>query len=483
MAIYHLSVKTVSRSAGRSATAAAAYRAGVELVCKSTGVIHDYRRKGGVVSATIFLPKDAPDWAADRTQLWNGAEASEKRKNSTVAREFEVALPSELDAVQREQLAHEFAQELVARHGFAADVAIHEPGHEGDDRNHHAHILVTTRRLDAAGFGAKTRELDEKKSKEVEGWRERWAELTNRALEQAGQGVRVDHRSLEAQGIARLPTVHLGPTATAIERRGGESRIAQDARRQVQEVLAKAHADAAIEQAREAAIQALQEQLQQAYRERENDDGIRANALSLLRSNVDAAGRDLQATRQSWQSTVGAVNASAADLTAGQGHGRANGSNLGRALEGAQRRIAERHHARAVAATQPELSQVGRVVRRIGNGCIAVVVAITEALTLSREERKAKRYAEFEKRLAEGKALRDAARAERAKTAQDAFLEQHKALPWVDAKYAAVGTLVASEGPFAVLHVGRGKHVLHEFPSEEAVKAFGQPQRDRGMGR
>ena len=224
MAIYHLSVKTISRSAGRSATAAAAYRAGAEITDERTGEIHDYTRKGGVESAALILPDNAPEWARDRAQLWNAAEQAEKRKNSTVAREFEIALPSELSPEQREKLAHDFARELVKRHGCAADVAIHAPGKEGDNRNHHAHILLTTRRLEPDGFGEKTRELDDQKTGKVlvTEWRERFATLQNERLREAGHSVQVDHRSLEAQGIEREATRHLGPTATAIERRTGE---------------------------------------------------------------------------------------------------------------------------------------------------------------------------------------------------------------------------------------------------------------------
>ena len=122
---------------------------------RRTGEIHDYRRKAGVESAELFLPDGAPEWATDRAKLWNAAEQSEKRKNSTVAREFEVALPSELSADQRRKLAHDFAREVVKRHGFAVDVAIHAPGKEGDTRNHHAHILCTTRKLTAEGFTEK----------------------------------------------------------------------------------------------------------------------------------------------------------------------------------------------------------------------------------------------------------------------------------------------------------------------------------------
>jgi len=219
MAIYHLSVKTISRSSGRSATAAAAYRAGVSITDERTGEHHDYCRKSGVEKTILFLPDNSPQWAIDRAALWNAAEAAEKRKNSTVAREFEIALPSELNADQRVRLACNFAHALVKRHGCAADVAIHAPSKEGDERNYHAHILLTTRRLGANGFTEKTRELDNQKSGEVLRWREYFAELQNTYLRAAGITEHVDHRTLEAQGIDRMPTQHLGPTATAIERR------------------------------------------------------------------------------------------------------------------------------------------------------------------------------------------------------------------------------------------------------------------------
>ena len=232
MAIYHLSVKTISRSAGRSATAAAAYRAGVEITDERTGEIHDYTRKGGVESAALILPDNAPEWARDRAQLWNAAEQAEKRKNSTVAREFEIALPAELSPEQREKLAHDFARELVKRHGCAADVAIHAPGKGGDNHNHHAHILLTTRRLTPEGFSEKTRELDDRKTKEIDGWRARFASLQNERLCENGHEARVDHRSHAERGIETAPTLHLGPGATGYERRTGEpseTRMRQEA--------------------------------------------------------------------------------------------------------------------------------------------------------------------------------------------------------------------------------------------------------------
>ncbi len=227
MAIYHLSIKTVSRSTGRSATAAAAYRAAERITDERTGEIHDYSRKGGVESAEIILPKNAPEWASDRAALWNAAEQAETRKNSTVAREFEIALPADLTADERRRLATDFAREIVDRHGCAADVCIHAQGREGDNRNHHAHILLTTRSLGAEGFTKKTRELDDRKTGEVDRWRQRFGELQNERLAQAGSEARVDHRTLEAQGIDRAPTQHMGPAVSGMVRRGANSEVAR----------------------------------------------------------------------------------------------------------------------------------------------------------------------------------------------------------------------------------------------------------------
>lgn len=245
VAIYHLSVKTISRSEGRTATAAAAYRAGDRIECDRTGEVHDYSRKRGVEGSTLFMPPGAPRALAQRGALWNAAEQAENRKNSVVARELEVALPSELDLVQRRALVSRLARELVERHGVAVDVALHAPGREGDQRNHHAHVLITTRSITAEGFGPKTREWDDRKSGTVDFWRERWAELQNEALAEAGIDARVDHRSLADQGIERAPTVHLGPTASAIERRGEQSRISAQAEQLQRDLAARARQAAA----------------------------------------------------------------------------------------------------------------------------------------------------------------------------------------------------------------------------------------------
>lgn len=159
MAIFHLDIKTLSRSQGRSATAAAAYRSATRIVDERTGEVHDYSRRKGVVIAGVFLPKDAPAWATDSAALWNAAEKAEKRKDATVAREIIVALPAELahDEFAQWRLVKKFTEELVSQHGFAAEVAIHSAG-KGDERNWHAHILLSTRRMGPEGFTEKTRE-------------------------------------------------------------------------------------------------------------------------------------------------------------------------------------------------------------------------------------------------------------------------------------------------------------------------------------
>ena len=202
------------------------------LVDQRTGLVHDYTRKGGVVSTEIITP-DAG--SVERNALWNAAEAAEKRKDSRTAREWIVALPAELDSEQRRALTRDFAAELAARYQVAVDVAIHLPDRDGDNRNHHAHILTTTRQVsrDAAGglvMGDKaTIELSDHKRRglghgpaadEVTKLRQLWERKANQALERAGSAARIDARSLKAQGIEREATTHLGPVATEMERRG-----------------------------------------------------------------------------------------------------------------------------------------------------------------------------------------------------------------------------------------------------------------------
>lgn len=226
MAIYHLSVKAISRSAGRSATASAAYRSACKIVDERTGELHDYTKKSGVVSSDIVLPEFAPDWARDRNQLWNAAEKAEKRKDSCVAREVVVALPFELSPSERKRLAIDFAKEMADLEGCAVDVAIHEPSKHGDNRNHHAHLLKTTRKVSEVGLGEKldTEKAGRARVNDLEKLRARWAELVNERLVENGiDNRKIDHRSFEDRNIPIAPTKHNGPTLSAILRRGGQS--------------------------------------------------------------------------------------------------------------------------------------------------------------------------------------------------------------------------------------------------------------------
>jgi len=237
MAIYHLSVKPISRAGGRSATAASAYRSAERIEDRTSGEVFDYTRRSGVEHTEIVLSTEAAkqdiNWARDRQTLWNEAERAEKRKDARVAREYEVALPAELNKAQRLALTREFAQELANQYGNAVDFAIHRPHWSGDERNHHAHILTTTRKVEATGLGAKTdielKDSDRAKKglgpakQDITAIRERWAQLSNRHLERAGHKARIDHRTLEAQGIDREPTVHLGPAVSGLMRKGKDS--------------------------------------------------------------------------------------------------------------------------------------------------------------------------------------------------------------------------------------------------------------------
>jgi ATP-dependent exoDNAse (exonuclease V) alpha subunit len=218
--IFHCSAKAISRAAGRSATAAAAYRSGERIIDERTGEVHDYRRRRGILHKELVFPEVAQPLS--RSSLWNMAEAAEKRKDAKVAREWELALPAEMRPSERAALARDFAKALAERYGVAVDICIHAPGKKGDDRNHHAHLLTTTRSFAGDRFGEKTRIFDSPKTsgQEVDAVRQIWERLCNAALALVGVKERVDRRTLKAQGIQRESTRHLGPTASAMERRG-----------------------------------------------------------------------------------------------------------------------------------------------------------------------------------------------------------------------------------------------------------------------
>jgi ATP-dependent exoDNAse (exonuclease V) alpha subunit len=226
MAIYSLQVKCVSRSAGRSVVAAAAYRAAENIGDDRLGVVWDFTRKYGVLHSEIIAPEGAPEWAKDRAELWNAAERAEDKstrwQTATTGRDIILALPHELTDEQRLEAVRGFAAALVERYRVAIDFALHAPDRHGDRRNYHAHLLMTTRRIGPEGFGAKTRELDDFKTgpREIEAIRMTWERIGNRALEQAGIDERIDCRSYADQGVDREATVHLGPIASGMERKG-----------------------------------------------------------------------------------------------------------------------------------------------------------------------------------------------------------------------------------------------------------------------
>jgi len=253
VAIYHLSVKAVSRSAGRSATAAAAYRAADKISDERTGVLHDYTRKRGVLHSEIVLPSGAATWAADRSALWNAAEAAEKRKDACVAREFEVAIPAELPEAEQIALVRDFARQMANDEGCAVDFNIHRPDtHKGADvRNQHAHVLRTTRKVGENGLTDKldTEKAGRDRKADLEMVRERWARLCNERLAENGRAERIDHRSLQVQGIDRAPTIHVGPAVTEMERRGVRTEVRWRLEQEVRDRLAAAAEGGKLERA------------------------------------------------------------------------------------------------------------------------------------------------------------------------------------------------------------------------------------------
>lgn len=232
MADYRLSAKIIGRSSGRSSVAAAAYRAAEQLVDDRTGLDHDYTRKNGVLHSEIMTPDDAPDWMKDRATLWNAVEAVERRKDAQLAREIQLSLPHELNEAQNHELVLGFIQSHFVDRGMIADVAIHAPDRQGDQRNIHAHVMLTTRVLTSDGFGKKNREWNT--PDQLKEWRESWADHQNEVFQELGLEQRVDHRSYADQGVDREPMQHLGPVANDMEQKGRDSRVGDENRERQQ---------------------------------------------------------------------------------------------------------------------------------------------------------------------------------------------------------------------------------------------------------
>jgi len=250
MAVYFLNIKTFGRANGSSAASAAAYRAGERIRDERTGKTYDHSERRDVMHKEIVLPSKFADddmaWAQDRAILWNAAESVEIRKNARVAREYLVALPVELSPHQRVGLVRGFSQELSDRYGFAVDFAIHAPRDfpGSDPRNFHAHLLATTREVTLSGLGAKTTlEMNDGNRRnmglepvinELLHVRARWATVTNEAMQEAHIATRIDHRSLDTQGIDREPRPQIPRAAFEMERHGYRSVVADRMREEYQ---------------------------------------------------------------------------------------------------------------------------------------------------------------------------------------------------------------------------------------------------------
>lgn len=229
MTIYHLSVKPVQRSKGRSSVAAAAYRAGCEIYDERTGLTHNYTKKMGVEYTEIIVPFGVN--APSRSELWNMAEKAENRKDGCTAREYEINLPHELTDQQRIELAQDFSHRLAEIHDIAVDLCLHKPTDKeiengSDPRNYHAHILTTTRKITNNGLTDKAdiEKSGRKRKDDLLATRKLWADVANHHLKRAGVDESIDHRSLKEQGKKELPTIKMGKTASTMEREGKDTR-------------------------------------------------------------------------------------------------------------------------------------------------------------------------------------------------------------------------------------------------------------------
>ena len=237
----------IKRSAGQSAVAAAAYRAGEKLHSAYYGEDSDYTRKGGVICSEILLPSHAPPEYADRETLWNAVEKAERGKKAQLAYSFDIALQNEFSIQENINLARQFLSDNFVSRGMVVDFAVHQPDKEdGGISNPHFHVMCPIRPIESDGrWGNKQRReyaLDERgervldeagnyvfnavpttdwgKPETLETWRQAWADLCNAKFAEKGLDCRIDHRSFARQGMEQIPTQHEGPTVRAMEAKG-----------------------------------------------------------------------------------------------------------------------------------------------------------------------------------------------------------------------------------------------------------------------
>ncbi len=231
MAIYHLHVKVIGRKVGSSAVASAAYRSASRMRDERIDRVQDFSNKRGVVHSEVLLPDGAPEQWSDRERLWNDVEAFEVRKDAQLAREVEFAIPREMTQTQGIELARDFARDQFVDQGMIADLNVHwDIGEDGMPKPH-AHVMLTMRSVDENGFGQKVRDWN--RTEMVERWRERWAAHVNERLAELDIDARIDHRSLEAQGIGLEPQSQIGAPAQRIEGEGIEAADRADMHREI----------------------------------------------------------------------------------------------------------------------------------------------------------------------------------------------------------------------------------------------------------
>jgi Ti-type conjugative transfer relaxase TraA len=241
MAIYHLHVKVIGRKSGACAVASAAYRSGSRLRDERLDRSHDFSAKRGVVHSEVMLPENAPQACSDRERLWNDVEAFEIRKDAQLAREVEFALPREMTQAQGIELARDFVQAEFVDRGMIADLNVHWDMAEDGSLKPHAHVMLTMRAVDENGFGQKVRDWN--RTEMVERWRRRWAEVANERLAELDIDARIDHRSLEAQGIAFEPQTQIGAPAKRIEDRGSEGEGTEADRAEMHREIARSNGE------------------------------------------------------------------------------------------------------------------------------------------------------------------------------------------------------------------------------------------------
>ncbi|TIN90666.1 MAG: Ti-type conjugative transfer relaxase TraA [Mesorhizobium sp.] len=237
MAIYHLHVKVIGRKVGSSAVASAAYRSASRLRDERIERTHDFSAKRGVVHSEVMLPENAPEAWNDRERLWNDVEAFEARKDAQLAREVEFALPRELSQAQGIELARDFVEAEFVNRGMVADLNVHWDRAEDGSPKPHAHVMLTMRSVDENGFGSKVRDWNA--TQLVERWRERWAGLANERLAELDIDARIDHRTLEAQGIVLEPQTQIGAPAQRIEGSGLDTAVIEADRAELHREIAR----------------------------------------------------------------------------------------------------------------------------------------------------------------------------------------------------------------------------------------------------